>query len=272
MDASTAEYYDAFGGTFLRDIICGNRRVQAVHQFLRQAIPRDTERILLVGCGAGRDAWELARRVAPTATILAVDISENNIRLATTLYSHPHVTYRHVDILDGPVGDAWQYIVLPDVYEHIPRPRRVDLHEMFRRSLTNDGRILLTCPTPWYQQMLRERGSGLQIVDEDVTLGDIEAIANHVGGFLSLYRTVSIWNANDYFHAIVERRTGIYPLDSTNHIPIKGYTATSFVNRTCSAFCVHSGLRGLLRLLRAWRIKRKLRDTKEPSDHAAEDD
>ncbi|MDF1700478.1 MAG: methyltransferase domain-containing protein, partial [Planctomycetota bacterium] len=76
------EFYDGFSPTFLRDLAGGNPRVDAVHEFYRQAIHNEARSILVVGCGAGKDAHVLADVIAPRAKVVAVDISENNIRMA----------------------------------------------------------------------------------------------------------------------------------------------------------------------------------------------
>ena len=260
MTSKVKEYYDAFGKTFIRDLIRENPRVKAVHRLFREAIPVQTKSILVVGCGSGRDAWELVERVAPQAEVLAVDISGNNIRIAETLFYHPRVTYKMVDILEDDIEGWWQYIVLPDVYEHIPKDRRSDLHQRLKQHLTHDGRIIMTCPTPWHQQMLREQGKGLQIIDEDVTMEDVQSFAKDIGGFVGLYRAMSIWNSNDYFHAIIERKSGLYPIDNSNFVAIKGNPPKSLWLRFWVAFRDGSKLRTLLRFMRRRRIEKKLRN------------
>lgn len=254
------EFYDTFGKTFIRDLIRKNPRVTAVHRLFRQAIPAQAKSILVIGCGSGRDAWELVKRVAPKAKVLAVDISENNIRIAETLFKHPRVKYKIIDILEDDIEGTWQYIVLPDVYEHIPKEHRSDLHIKLKRYLTHDGKIILTCPTPWHQQKLREAGEGLQIIDEDVFIEDIQSFAEAIGGFVGLYKTISIWNANDYFHAIIEKKSGLYMMDSSNYVAIKGNPRLSLGLRFWNAFRDRSKLRTIIRFIRRIRIEKKLRD------------
>ena len=118
----------------------------------------------------------------------------------------------------------------------------------------------MTCPTPWHQQMLREQGKGLQIIDEDVSMEDVQSFAEAIGGFVGLYRAMSIWNANDYFHAIIERRSGLYPIDNPNFVAIKGNPHISLGLRLWLAFRDRSKLRTLLRFIRRRRIEKKLRN------------
>ncbi len=258
MKGSVSEFYDKFEHTFVRDLVFGNRRVKAIHRLFRQAVPPDVPRILLIGCGPGRDAWELAEKVAPRAEILAVYISENNIRIARALFSHPRITFQCTDILESRLEGQWPYIILPDVYEHIPRERRNELHRMIQELLTPDGRIIMTCPTPSSQQMMRESGK-LQIIDENVTFADIQEIAEVIGGGISLYRLVSIWYSNDYFHAIIERDLGYHPLDSPNLVEIKGNPPATFGDRLYGKFCTKR-IQDMIHERRYRKIQKKLLD------------
>ena len=45
----------------------------------------------------------IARRLAPNAHILAIDVSEENIHIARTLFENARVTYRKGDVLSASV-------------------------------------------------------------------------------------------------------------------------------------------------------------------------
>ena len=198
-------FYDRLSDKSLRDYLEGNPRVAAQLAFLRDAIPETTRRILVIGCGSGEGAHYLARRAAPRACVVAVDISPANIALARRLFAHPRVAYRVADAVEGAIEGPWDAIVLPDVYEHIAREQRASFHAHLRATLSPRGTIALTVPSPAHQEALRERGEGLQPVDETVTLADLEKLARDIDGSLSYYALVGIWHTNDYVHAVVER-------------------------------------------------------------------
>ena len=201
----------------------------------------------------------LAERVAPKARILAVDISGNNVRMANALFAHPRVTFQQADATEAALGGTWQYVIFPDVYEHIPIERRPALHVHLASYLTEDGRILLTCPTTWHQDALRAAGSGLQIVDEDVNLGDVSQLAIDVKGFVSLFRTVSIWHSNDYFHAIVDRRGGTSALSAGDHVFIKAHAPQGWLRGAMNAALTRTRLRAVAHRLRRMHYTRKLK-------------
>jgi hypothetical protein len=99
----------------------------------------------------------------------------------------------------------YQVIILPDVYEHIPKMHRETLHAKLSNLLSEDGKIVITIPSPGNQHSLYEKGPGLQIVDKIVTLEDLVKLANDVGGTLTYFNTISVWETNDYIHAMIEK-------------------------------------------------------------------
>lgn len=215
------DFYDAFSAQLLHDYLVPNRRVLAQFDFLRDAIPRTARAILVIGCGNGHLAHFLATRVARRARILGVDISPQNISVAEHLFSHPRISYRCLDVVNEPLSGAWDVIVLPDVYEHIPAGQRSRLHEKLRPLLAENCRVLLTLPSLLHQALLRERGSGLQIVDEDVTLADLVRMGDEIDATLVHYTLISVWGVHDYAHVGFERgRTRETPIGAADQLRI----------------------------------------------------
>lgn len=209
MSGATEQFYDRFSSQFVRDYVRGNRRVDYQLAFLTAAIPAATSRALVIGCGSGDAARRIAR-LAADCRIVAVDLSGENVRLAQRLNPHPRVTYRKADVLEGdaePSAAPFDVVVLPDVYEHIPLPKRAVLHRRLDYMLGADGRLVLTVPSPSKQIRLAAQGHGLQIVDEIVTADDLRTLARDLGGGLIYLNEISVWEPGDYLHAIVARGT-----------------------------------------------------------------
>lgn len=227
MTGSTERFYDEFSQTFVRDYVFGNRRVDRQFAFLKAAIPPTISSALVIGCGSGDSSKFLAKRIAPGCTVLAIDISSANLRLAQALHAHPRVSYRKVDVLatdeGGEIRGPFDVVVLPDVYEHIPKDQRSVLHARLDRLLAPNGRVLLTVPSPAKQASLKEKGSGLQIVDEVVTADDLQTLAHDVHGELTYLNLISVWDANDYMHAAIARGTArLAPIDTATPLHSSG--------------------------------------------------
>ena len=230
--ASVEAFYDDFSRRFVEDIVQGNERVAQQLLFFGVAIPPDAHSILVIGSGSGESAFFIAQRLATSARILAVDISSENIRFSEALFAHPRVTYRRVDVVHDSLEGSWDVIVLPDVYEHIPQDSRQTLHATLKGLISSNGRILLTIPSPGYQKHLYAVGTGLQIVDEIVTLHDLTTLATEVGGVVTYFCMKSIWLTNDYIHAVVERSgERVAPIEPGDKTPLKGWPRRTFWKR-----------------------------------------
>jgi SAM-dependent methyltransferase len=232
MNKEVEAFYDSFSKRFVDDIVVGNERVEQQLAFFARAIPGNTSNVLVIGCGSGQGAHFIATAVAKEAKVLGVDISSENLRLAQNVFSNPMIEYRQVDVIADSVEGEFDVIALPDVYEHIPKESRGILHQKFDRLLSERGRILFTVPSPGKQASLYATGQGLQIVDEVVTLEDLNLVAASVGGVLTYFNMVSIWETNDYIHAVVERGAEpVRPLDESDKLPIKGWAQRTIWTR-----------------------------------------
>ena len=200
------DFYDEFTDRFARDYIEGNKRVDAQLDFLINVLSTSAKRILVVGCGTGLVPAVISSQLVPGADVMAVDISHKNIELAKLLFAKQHVTYRHLDVLSQELSESWDVIILPDVYEHIARTSRPTLHARLKELLSKDGSIMMTFPSVEHQNKLQQTGEGLQVIDELVTLEDVEILAKETGCSLTYYNTVSVWNQGDYVHAVIDRK------------------------------------------------------------------
>ena len=259
MTESVETFYDDFSRRFVTDLAEGNERIDHQLDFFSRAVPPDVRAVLVVGCGSGQGAYHLATKVAAGARVLAVDISAENLRMAEALFPDPRIEYRKVDVTREPLDGRFDVIALPDVYEHIPVASRPALHARFNELLTEGGRILFTIPSPGKQESLYASGQGLQVVDEIVTLGDLERVAQDVGGVLSYFNMISVWETNDYAHAVVERGAErVRPITATDKVPLKGWPRHRLWRRGVEFLSYR--LR-IVKLLQGWRrrqVERRL--------------
>jgi len=220
---SVASFYDDFSKRFVDDIVQGNERVELQLKFLLQATPAEARDVLVVGCGAGQSPLLLATKAAQSARVVAIDLSKDALNLAQRVFGHRRIEYLEADVISEPLNGKWDVIVFPDSYEHIAVRDRAALHVKLDGLLSDVGRILLTVPSPGKQRMLKESGQGLQIIDEVVSLEDLRELARSVKGTLTYFNMISVWQTNDYVHAVVERgadRPG--EITQFNMVPIKG--------------------------------------------------
>lgn len=206
------KFYDQFVGKLIRDFLLGNRRIEAAITFALGYLMRTQPgRILDLGCGIGWSTYEFSRG-CPQSVVHGLDLSPQLIAVARAMFSRPG----RCDFFEGDLtaadwrGDRpgrYQACVMLDVYEHIPRKSREGFHESLRAVLDEEAMVILTCPTPLHQRYLREsRPEGLQPVDEDVLLADLARLAADLSAEIVHYEFKGIWQQNDYFHAVLQRK------------------------------------------------------------------
>ena len=213
------KYYDDFAAKLVRDFLCGNKRLESAIRFACNVLKKEAKRSVLdLGCGIGWSTYEFSR-VCPEGRVVGVDLSSQLVALAGRMFSQSErINFYCGDLTTAdwssrakPPFDA---CVMIDVYEHIPRSARLLFQETLRAILTEDAVLILTCPTPLHQNVLRQQyPDRLQPVDEDVRLQDLESLAENLTAEITHYEHKSIWAGHDYFHAVMHRR-----LDRKNRV------------------------------------------------------
>lgn len=103
-----------------------NRSVENCCAFIKDIISRSTS-ILDIGCGPGSITQGLAK-LAPEAEVIGVDISENQIQLATELAkteSSENLSFQQASIFELPFADnSFDLIYCQTVFVHIPEHKK----------------------------------------------------------------------------------------------------------------------------------------------------
>lgn len=206
------EFYGDFGIKLLRDFIGGNPRTEKAILFACEKLAQfQRTDILDLGYGLGWSSHEFARAL-PDSRILGIDLSPELQGLASAMFGgNPSVRYECHDLCDPSwevkPGGGYDACVMLDVYEHIPRAGRQPFHSALAAKLSEDGILILTCPSLSHQAFLRsDNPSGLQPVDEDVSFDDLVILANELSAEIVHLEHRSVWSDNDYLHAVISRR------------------------------------------------------------------
>lgn len=205
MTDSIAAFYDAFTPRLLANFVNGNTRIERAVAFAVERIPPEARRILDLGCGIGYTSARL-KKARPELDVHGVDLSEVNIAAARKLFEETGVQYYRADVAALGATEAYDAIVMIDVFEHIPREGRVRAATEMSRSMSERSSLILTFPSVPFQEYLRHhKPQEIQVVDEDVTADDLCALARALNARVAHYSHVSIWGRNDYCHAVITR-------------------------------------------------------------------
>lgn len=202
-------FYDAKVWAKLDGFIEGNPRVDLAWDRVQRWASPSPRRVLEIGCGIGDICWRMGR-AWPNAEVVGLDLSSKTIEVATKLFGGPQVRFVHGAVTSTDVWGTFDLIVMLDVYEHIPAADRWTLHSRLEQSLAEDGRMVLSFPTPEHLDWLREHHpEEIQPVDEDITPDVILALAKESRTSLALYQRVNVWHRGDYAHAVLTRQPWI---------------------------------------------------------------
>lgn len=195
-------YYDEHAAALLDRYVKGNPRVERALETIERYAPPVVHDVLEIGCGVGETCWRVSKRW-PNSRVLGIDISERAIELARRLFGSERVSFRVAAATDD-IHGRFDLIVLMDVYEHIETEDRVGLHESLKRIRNENGRIILTFPTPRHLAWLRaHHPHAIQPIDQDVDATSVTKLARDTATSILLYEEVSVWNEGDYAHAVL---------------------------------------------------------------------
>jgi trans-aconitate 2-methyltransferase len=192
-------YYDDFlRKRMLTYRVDGNRRIElAVDFFIAQL--REDDVIIDVGCGIGIATEAMARR-AKKGFVVGLDLSEQNIWYANKTIALRNLSFHSLDVVNNAnqIMDLLPkkpgVITLCDVIEHIPENSRVALLRQLANVGAEDLRILLTFPSKYYQDLLRQESSDeLQIIDNSISSERLAQEAANAGLSMTFFKMIDVW-------------------------------------------------------------------------------
>lgn len=188
----------------------GNLRLKMAFDFIRPFVCDDS-RVLDLGCGIGIVTEKIASR-AVSGKVYGCDISRRNIWYAQKTIKKKNLAFLHLDLIEEfdrlavETGGNFDLITLIDVFEHIPKEGHARLLGLLTSLLKPEGFILMTFPSPGYQQYLRDRNpEELQIIDEDIDEDVIKNAAQDTGLKIMYYGLKNVWMTNQYIHCALTR-------------------------------------------------------------------
>ncbi|GAB4247534.1 MAG: hypothetical protein Tsb0034_26780 [Ekhidna sp.] len=163
--------------------------------------------VLEVGCGIGTLTGLLSGYLKK-GSLMATDISDESIEIAKErLSDYKNTQFLVSDMSDFDKKGAFDFIILPDVLEHIPVEQHHQLFSNLSKALKEKGKILINIPHPKYIDYLHENEpEKLQIVDQALSAAILMKDIYEAGLTLVFYESYSIFNrANDYVSILLEK-------------------------------------------------------------------
>ncbi|MEO8068059.1 MAG: class I SAM-dependent methyltransferase [Flavobacteriales bacterium] len=183
-----------------------NARHRRIARGARKAGYRDGMNVLEIGCGIGTVTSLLARGNR-SGSILAVDISPKSVEEARrNLSGRGNVRFLVSDMSAFQVEQRFDFVVLPDVIEHIPLEQHPALFATLARHLSPDARVVINVPCAQLLEHLHLHDpSVLQVIDQPVHADVLLRNAYAAGLVLETFESYGLQYTNTEYHFIVLR-------------------------------------------------------------------
>lgn len=203
------KWYDGFAGKQVQTSV--NLRHYRIMEFLTAAGLSTDSRVLEVGCGIGTLTGLLVKYLKK-GEVLAVDISPESVEIARKrLAGATGVRFMVSDMTDFEHTELFDFIVLPDVLEHIP----IDYHNRLFRTLADhmheQSVILIHIPHPRALDYIRTTTPELmQIIDQSVEADTLLADTYACGLELIDYNSYSLFDKeHDYAVISLKKKNAV---------------------------------------------------------------
>jgi trans-aconitate 2-methyltransferase len=205
MSEDVAKFYDTFKQKQVKTGI--NLRHRTIFHELKKAGLKPTHSVLEVGCGIGT-VTSLIAKFLTKGKILGVDISPANIEFARNFVNKPNTSFLVSDMTDFQRDEKYDFIVLPDVLEHIPVEQHFALFKTLSDHSKVDTVVFINIPSPHFQNYTSRTNPGVQqIIDQEV---HTDQLLNNVypnGFYLLSLNTYSLgYEGGDYQRIIFTRK------------------------------------------------------------------
>ncbi len=199
------DFYDDFSN--LQTITGINKRHLSIHNWCLKFGMLQNSKVLEIGCGIGTYT-ELLAKYCTKGSINAYDISQKNIDIAKiNLRNYSNLKLKKGDATIEKFDKEFDFIILPDVLEHIPLEDHLKLFKSLSNSLATNGTIIIHIPNPYYLKWCHENQPELlQILDQPLYTNLLMENIYNSNLYIEYLNTYSIWIDNCDYQIIVLKK------------------------------------------------------------------
>jgi trans-aconitate 2-methyltransferase len=167
-----SDYYDTFKEHQKKLGI--NIRHRTIFKNLKKAGLKSDSKVLEIGCGIGTVS-NLILKYITNGSFVGLDISEKSIELAKQNNSfHKKAEFLVNDMSNFSHSTKFDFVVFPDVLEHIPVEQHAPIFKTISELTTADSTVLINIPEPYTLDWIRRnKPEGLQIIDQSLSIQDL---------------------------------------------------------------------------------------------------
>lgn len=167
------EYYDNTFKDYQKKVGI-NLRHRTIFKNLKGLGLKPNSKVLEVGCGIG-SVSNLILKYITQGSFVGLDISSESIKTAQQFNSfHKKAEFLVNDMSNFTHSTKFDFVVFPDVLEHIPVEQHAFIFETIAKLTTPDAIVLINIPEPNHLNWLRvHHPEKIQIIDQALSLQDL---------------------------------------------------------------------------------------------------
>jgi trans-aconitate 2-methyltransferase len=168
---NVSDFYDQYSEQQLKTGV--HIRHYTILQRLKKSGLKSNHRVLEIGCGIGTLTGLLGTYLKD-GELTAADISPESIEIARKRTAVlKHVNYVVTDMSDFVPKGKYDFIVFPDVLEHIPKEQHNSIFKLLSRAMHENSKVAIHIPDPLALDFIRTNTPELlQIIDQSLYLED----------------------------------------------------------------------------------------------------
>ena len=205
------DFYDTFTNNQTKIGISIRHRL--IFKKLKKIGLKPNSNVLEIGCGIGTVS-SLIIRFIHSGIFFGCDISPKSIELAKKFNPQKNASFVCTDMTDFETDIKFDFVVFPDVLEHIPVEEHKALFERIARYCSPDAKVLINIPEPNSLNYTRKhRPELLQIIDQSLSMQDLLNNTYPFGFQVQSIIPYAIQtNVNNYLSIVLIRNTEIKSL------------------------------------------------------------
>ena len=168
------------------------RHYSIINQLIGYGLKKKSK-VLEVGCGIGT-LTSLLHNFLTKGKIVATDISDVSVEIAKKDLKSNRATFYVTDMKNFSLDEKFDFIVLPDVLEHIPMEDHKELFKTLSNLLSNSGILCIHIPHPKVINYIRKNTPELlQVIDQSISADFLMKNAYESGFLLQDYKSYSLF-------------------------------------------------------------------------------
>jgi 2-polyprenyl-3-methyl-5-hydroxy-6-metoxy-1,4-benzoquinol methylase len=199
-----ADFYDKLWADLNKNNLSGiNSRHRYILYNLKKAGLKKNSKVLEIGCGLGTLTNFISGAI-PSGHITGVDISPESIESAKKMHVKKNISFAVSDMTNFVSEQKFDFIVFPDVLEHIPIEAHNNIFATIRKLVDVNSTVLINIPNPIALEYLHIHNRELlQIIDQPLhTYPFLKAIYEN-GFYLISLKTYSIFYKQADYQSMV---------------------------------------------------------------------